>query len=279
MLTELSNQEYKNIQPLIGKLSHFLILQTVIEGKTPGKIWVDAPNAPTVTLVWDQLNTLFFLLGHPEDPEIVQQLNMLIKEEIFPEINELQYNRFFLQFGADKTWEPHKAAVLDRITWDEKTIYAYTRSPQNQAPSSQSLPISLPAEYHLMPITKELLKRTKLENLKFVRSAIRACWKSIEQYQDNGGIGYCVMRDNTIAAWCATDYIVGERCELYVETFDGFKQQGLGTQVAAACIEECLAQGYTVHWHCFNYATGSYKIAEKNHLVRIAERSVYVKNL
>jgi len=70
--------------------------------------------------------------------------------------------------------------------------------------------------------------------------------------------------------------VIGNKCELYIETFEGYKQKGLGTHVALACVQECIAKGFVVHWHCFKYNYGAVKIAETLGLVKTVECPVYV---
>lgn len=72
-------------------------------------------------------------------------------------------------------------------------------------------------------ITYELLNNTNLENMDEVIFCIRACWRSIDQYLLDGGIGYCLLKGDVIASWGSTDYVIGNECELYVETFEWYK--------------------------------------------------------
>lgn len=278
MLFELPVNQFNNIRPLLGSLDHFLVLFTLINGKTRGRVWVNQIDNPTTALVWDQFNTLFFILGDSTSPELNLALHKLIVEDIFPQITKLQYRRFFLQFEPNDAWENEKEGILNGLDWSQKAIYAYA-STQNQAEHSPEPMPPLPDDYQLVPITKDLFEKKSLKNLEMITGAIKASWQSLDAYCEQGGIGYCLIHENDIASWCSTDYVVRNECDLYIETYDDYKLQGLGTLVAAACIQKCIETGYLVHWHCFHYATGSYKIAEKNQLIRTGEHPVYVVDL
>lgn len=278
MLIELSKESFIKIKPMIGELSHYLILATLLGGKTPGKIWTNHREAPTTALVWDRVNTLFFLMGDSTDDNLNQELNYLIMNIIFPKAIQLQYHRFYLQFASHQQWKAKAGVILKGTIPDQQFIYSYTLNP-DLAEFSRLWQQGVPAGYKMTRITHEIIYNTHLKNLKLVTDSIKACWGSTDQYLDHAGIGFCLLRDDVITSWCSTDYVINGECELYVETFEGFKQKGLGTCVAIACIQECIAKGLVVHWHCFNHAIGSVKIAEKLNLTKVVECPVYIVDL
>lgn len=65
----------------------------------------------STALVWDRLNTFFFLAGDSTEHELNQELNNLIIDTIFPEVIQLQYRKFFLQF-TPQTWEERISVLL-----------------------------------------------------------------------------------------------------------------------------------------------------------------------
>jgi RimJ/RimL family protein N-acetyltransferase len=277
MLLELPKESFARIRPLLGGVSHYLVLTTLLEGRTPGKVWVNCLEEPTAALVWDRLNAFFFLVGDSTDNALNQALNRLIIDSIFPEAIQLQYRKFFLQFNPP-TWEEKTGVLLERSSPSRESIYGYTLDPDH-AHSPLSWEPRLPAGYRMARITHELLNSTNPKNLAEIVYCIRACWRSTDHYLNSGGIGYCLLRNDVIASWCSTDYVIGHECELYVETFEGYQRKGLGTLAALACVQECVARGLTVHWHCFQDNLGSVKVAEKTGLTRTAVCPVYVVDL
>ena len=278
MILELPKESFTRIRHLIGDASHYLVLTTLLEGRTPGRIWVNRLEEPTTALVWDRLNTLFFLVGDSTDDELNQELNSLVMDTIFPEAIQLQYRKFLLQFTPHHTWEEQIGVILKRSIPDRQSIYSYAFDPCD-SDFTLNQELQLPAGYKIARITHELLDNTNLVNLEQVVYAIRVCWQSTDQYLHNGGIGVCLLENDVIASWCSTDYVIGSECELYIETFEGYQRRGLGTLVALACVQECMAKGLLVRWHCFNYAIGSVKIAEKMGLAKTAECPVYIVDL
>lgn len=274
---ELSIESYKKVSTLLSEVSHYLVLQTILDGRTPGKIWVNNIEAITAALVWDKLNTFFYLLGVSIDNQFNQDLRSLIVSTILPEADQLGYRNFYL-LPTSQAWEDQIGTFLKGFNPVKQSINAYTLTP-DQTDTLLSGPSYLPAGYELKRITPELLNHAGLGNLDEVIYCINACWGRTDNYLQNNGVGFCILTDNAVASWCSTDYIFGDECELYVETFEGHKQNGLGTMAARACIRECLTRDLTVYWHCFGDNAGSIRIAEKTGFSKISESPVFVVDL
>jgi RimJ/RimL family protein N-acetyltransferase len=278
LILELQKESFTKIKHLIGDFSHYLVLTTLFEGFTPGKVWVNQLEQLTTALVWDRLNTLFFLMGDSSDNKLNRELNDPIMTTIFPEIIQMQYHKFYLQFTPHHMWEEQIDVILKRSISDRQFIYSYMFNP-NRTNFALNWEPGFPDGYKMTRITYELLNNLNLQNLDYVVSGIRACWQSTNLYLRSGGIGYCLLKDDVITSWCSTDCVINAGCELYVETLEGYGRKGLGTLVALACVQECIAKGLIVYWHCFNNNIGSIKIAEKINLAKIAECPVYIVNV
>lgn len=138
--------------------------------------------------------------------------------------------------------------------------------------------VTIPPTFQLVRIDGEILNDEKIINIQEIRRCIKPCWDSLEDYFEEG-IGYALLTDNTVVSWCPTDYVVSNTCDVYVETFDEFKQQGFGTIVASACVKKCLNQNYEVNWHCWHDNTGSIRLAEKIGFSKKAIQRVYIISL
>jgi RimJ/RimL family protein N-acetyltransferase len=275
LIHELPKEDFPKVGYLLGDFSHYLVLPALLEGRTRGRIWVNDLEEPTTALVWDKLNAFFYLAGNSSDSVLNQELNSLIEDTIYPEVIQLQYNNFFLQF-APQTWDTQVEVILKGSLPEKRFVNFYRLDTSHSNTVLLNEAIKPPAGYEMTRITDELLSHTDIENLAEVAYCIQACWQSTDHYLNNGGIGYCLLKQEAIASWCSTDYVVGNTCEMYIETFEGHKEKGLGTLTASACIQACIARGFTVHWHCFKDNLGSVKIAEKIGFSKIAECPIYV---
>jgi GNAT superfamily N-acetyltransferase len=276
VIFELPEKDFQKIGHLLNGVSHYIVLAKLLDGKTPGRIWVNCLDEPTTALVWDRLNAFFYLAGNSSDPELNHEMHSLIVDTIFPTLIELQYRHFFLQVTPQK-WEAQLEVILGNLAPEKNFITCYILKPTRVKTVLNDL--VLPAGYELRKIPNVVQSNTQLKNMTEVVSCIQACWKSVEQYLNNGGIGYCLLEDKVVTSWCSTDYIVGNQCELYVETFKGYRRKGFGLLAASACVKECIARGYAVFWHCFRDNLGSVRIAEKLGFEKEAEAPIYTLSL
>jgi len=274
MLCELPKQSLDRVRHLLAPFSHYLVLTTILKGVTPGRIWVDDPQRPGTALVWDMLNMLFFLAGDPADARVSRDLNGLIRETILPVLAARRYGDLHIQFSPG-TWDDYVDIILAGTTTAREAICHFALRPEDRDRRGDRR-TGVPAGYRVVRITPELVGDTDFENAAEVARCIRACWGSLDRYQREGGLGYCVLHDRAVASWCSTDYVVGDQCELYVESFGEHRGRGLGTLVASACLEACLERGLTAHWHCWAGNIGSVRIAENLGMVRMADCPVFV---
>jgi RimJ/RimL family protein N-acetyltransferase len=132
----------------------------------------------------------------------------------------------------------------------------------------------LPSGFALHPLAVNLLDHSELGNIEQVLGWIYSFWREIEDLLARG-IGYYVMHDQVIASWCLTVYASGQTVELGVATAPAYRQQGLATVVAAACVADCLAQGRTPVWQCNVDNQASLAVARNVGFVPAFDYAVY----
>lgn len=103
---------------------------------------------------------------------------------------------------------------------------------------------------------------------------IYSFWQELEDLLAHG-VGSYVMRDPVIASWCLTVYASGPTVELGVATAPAYRQQGLATAVAAACVADCLAHGRTPIWQCNVDNSASLAVARNVGFVPKFDYAVY----
>jgi RimJ/RimL family protein N-acetyltransferase len=63
---------------------------------------------------------------------------------------------------------------------------------------------------------------------------------------------YKRQHENSLAAWCLSEYNYADRCEVGIATVEEYQQRGLGTVVGCAFVEEAIRRGYRqIGWHCW----------------------------
>jgi RimJ/RimL family protein N-acetyltransferase len=265
---ELAPDSFAQASHLLHGFAHFLVVPTLLQRLVPARMWMLEDTDRSACLCWDMLDSILFLVGNPADPQLHQDLRRLFGNTILPAARQRDLSTLHLQFQP-ANWQEQLPGVLPDLDLRPKAIYFYTQP----APSFQELrptQPTAPAGFELHAITSDLLTSASWTNLAVVAATIKACWRTLENYQAHGR-GYCLVHGQTVAAWCSTDFVFDGQCELYVETFPPYQRQGCGTLVAQACVTECLRQGLSIHWHCWEDHHGSIRIAEHAGLTKAAE--------
>lgn len=253
---EIDEPQFSKVNPLLQGVSTYLSLSAIVLGKSSGRIWVNNPSDPGIAFVWDVVNGFLFVLGR-SDVYDSSKMNYFLKERLLPLVKKSgNYTTMYTLTLFDFT-EPQLNELFEGLSLTIDTIHHFYLNPENTI----NEPI-IPPPFHLVKIDREILANEKIVNMKEVRRCITACWRNLDDYFREG-IGCALLTDTTVGSWCSTDYVVSAKCELYVETFKGYKQKGFGTVVTLACVKECLNQNYEVNWHCWHNNTGSIRIAEK----------------
>lgn len=232
----------------------------MMKGLARARVWVDDKKAPKSTMIWDMVNTFLFLAGNSDNSKFNDGLKKVIREDISPEFLKSKIKRMFF-FPGSSDWEKKIRLIFKDGEFSERLIHHYTYNEKNYQLLKDWRDL-IPSHLEVKRVTKEILETENLTNIGEVKYCATALWQTVDRY-DKEAIGFCLMNKEAIAAWCTTDYIVGNDCELYIETFEGFQRKGYATIVASAMIEECLKRNYIIHWHCWKTNIGSIKTAIK----------------
>ena len=224
------------------------------------RVWVDFREKPRSALIWDLVNTFLYLVGDSNNKNFNSGIQKTIKEIIIPKFLEWKIKKIYF-FTSTIEWEKQIQLLFNESEFNKHIMrhYIYNKKNYNLIKNWQE---KIPSHFNIKRITKEFLENEKFTNNEEVTYCVIALWQTIERY-DKESIGFCLRDKQAIAAWCTTDYIVENDCELYIETFNGFKRKGYATLVASATIEECLKRNYTIHWHCWETHISSVKTAVK----------------
>ena len=256
MLHKLTPDQYPIVRPVVEALRYNIVIDSVIDGNTPGWVFADDAERPTVAFIWDMQDAML-VAGNPDNAEVTLALAALIRGRIVPDARRrgipflsLHYDRPAWQPAIERTvlagWEPRKVAryyyILENLAWNWR--------------------IGMPPGSEMRPITATLLEGEDMENADQVRGWVLSFWQSLEAFEAKG-VGYCVVYGETIASWCLSVFVSGRNYELGLATAPDFRGRGLAKRTAAACAEACLGRGLKVHWHCLEENYPSRRVAEK----------------
>ncbi len=246
----IAAEQYAEIGPLFEPLRYNLVIDSVLEGNTPGWVYADRAAAPRTGLIWDRQDAV--LVAGKEN----EALWSIIQDEIIPDARKRWIPELSISY-PDEDWA---AAIMVRLAAfrPEKTGRRYYRFDTLRSSWRELLPDG----YGLRRIDPSLLDSEDIFNADQMAGWVRSFWASDEDFVRKG-FGYCAMTEDTIASWCLTVFASRDQRELAVGTAADQRGKGLATAVAAASVEHCLSNGFQPHWHCLDENTASWKVAEK----------------
>lgn len=249
MLQTLALDQRAAAHPLTAEVPEHLIIPAVLNGSSPGHIYVDNTQQPTAALI-DSAEG-HYLIGQPTQPAFIGQVRDYFAATIFASGH---HNLYLI---ATPAWHPHLTELVPHHTLhaEPRRRYSCTAINPDLAP--------LPQGYQIANIDANLLQRGDLQLPDHIRSWIHSNWGTEEAYLQRG-FGCCILHQNEVVSWSLADCVVAERCEIGIHTAPHYRKRGLGVQTAAASVHFALTHGIKeVGWHCNDTNEGSWRIAER----------------
>lgn len=236
IIYELSQSRFLDVAPLFQESwAHIALVDSVIEGKRAGRIFVDDSQHATSCLLCEATGN-YYVVGDPGAISLCQ----FIKDTPFEaEVFELPNFAFFLTGDA---W----ANVLikgheDSMKFFDVRTFKFSQASIDGIGSLQNLP----KDAAVKRIDGELVERIAKE----LSIPIEPCWGSYERFL-NEGFGFCTLIDKAIACVAWSFAVSSKYAEIFIETAKPFRREGLATLTSLAFIKHCLAQGLIPTWAC-----------------------------
>ena len=264
----LKPNEIARIRPLTQHPHLALVIDAIVAGNSPAKVWVDDRAQPGSAYLWDRAHC-HFLLGDFGKPAFIQSVRDLVRQEIAPEV--LAQGRAFLKVHySSADWEDQISTVFDaaELVRRERVFYALDRlaKPDWRA--------SVPSGFSVQQIDVDLLATDRLRGIEILRTEIQTGWHSVEDFLHTG-FGYCLLRENEIVTWCTAEYVSAGKCGIGIETAVEHMRRGFGTITASAFVEHAASKGITPHWDSWKMNLPSVAVAHKVGFRLISEYAVY----
>jgi len=266
VITELESQDYGRVRALYNEWHSRLVTVAVLEGRCPGRVYVDDVEHPRSALLWDHDEGELYLAGAPDNAAFNRAANELIRGQMraeaqanLPDLSE------FTLYGQG-AWQDVMGVVLDGTNPMRHHRKHFTL--QRLCVEWCAL---LPDGYAMVPLDTALFGREDLAGVETMRDWVLGDWRTAAEFErDDRGCGVIHRTQSALVAWCASEHTCqpvpgGPRaCEVGIYTREGYRRQGFATLVAAATVERCLAQGIEqLGWHCWDSNLGSAATALK----------------
>ena len=241
---ELESRGFPNVLQLYESSAlTFPFISSVIENRQRGQVFVDRQPNPRSALVINNFGFMC-LIGAELNPEFDDALVELISGA-----NKIR-SSYLLWYSPPQAWQQKLdvagARRRERIRYEFQGNTRYL-----------SEPISCPSGFEIRKLDTELIPKTK----KFGVEIDSRFWSSAQDFNENG-LGFCIINDDNVVSMCYAAAISEGLAEVYVATDEAYRQQGLAGLVSQQFIRECLTRGITPTWDCFEYNTGSRRLAE-----------------
>ncbi|MCB8967064.1 MAG: GNAT family N-acetyltransferase [Ardenticatenaceae bacterium] len=253
-MQQLTQTDFAKVRPLFAALAHNLTIESILQGLTPGQVWVDDVAAPETAVCW--YGHRLYLAGSAGDLAVQEAFRQLFRDIYIPAAQAQDKNAYVLH--ATSAWQQCLPTLL--ADWQPiargRLYYRLHGRGHDWTPH-------LPPGYTLRPVDASLLADTTLTNLDWVTEEMASERPSLADFLAKS-FGYCLQHEDKIVAWCMSEYNTGKRCELGIATDDAHQRKGLATAVASATIQHALSHDIDdIGWVCWKDNAASIASAHK----------------
>ena len=267
MLYELPPHDYEKVRSLFQPLDDHLAVGALLDGATPGQVYVDDLSHPDAALA--RVKYRFHLAGSPANEGFNRSLRLLMVDTIYPQAlaaGEVMYTLYY----APTAW----AEVVDVILRDKYPLKTQRQYYERKSFDSGWRP-QPPAGYSRRAVDAALLADTTLKNSDALKEEMCSERPTVQEFLAKS-FGVCLLHGDEIAGWCLSEYNCANRCEVGIETVEAHQRRGLGTLMACALAEEAYARGVTrIGWHCYARNVASASTALKAGFEHVCDYPAY----
>lgn len=257
MIIELKKNQFQKCLRLLQE-DGLAEVKAVLEGTSPGRVFVDDADQPATGFVWLYSNDGFIFFGDADNQSFNQALNPFINQTIKPEAKKVGL-AWFEALAYHSGWNQTFENVFQHRTIGSWNQRVYLLDKDSFIEPVKSL---IPKPFKCVKMNRDLLSNNKIKNLPQLKEKILEFWPSIHSFLHHG-FGYCMIYEHEIVSYCFSGYVAGNIHCLGVETYKPYRGRGLAQHVVAAFIKDCLDSNKTPYWDCMQTNLASVAIAEK----------------
>ncbi len=224
MIYQLQATEYETVRSLFKEVDWHLSTCALLDGAVSGTIYVDHPVQPSAAVAW--IGHRFYVVGSHRNDGFNADLRRLFAETVYPWAQEAGQRVFVLYYFSDR-WERVIEEILrDRHPMKDQRQYYVFRELQNDWREL------IRPGFTLRPVDGDLLegkgptlsgKGRPLRNLDRLAQEVLSEEPSVEAYLRNR-FGFCLIKGEEIVGWCLSEYNGRDRCEVGIETVEGYRR-------------------------------------------------------
>ncbi|UCE29254.1 MAG: GNAT family N-acetyltransferase [Candidatus Bathyarchaeota archaeon] len=255
MISRLHEDDYEKVRSLFKELEYNLITSAVIEGTSPGRIYVDDTANPQSAFLCSVEG--YYLAGNSENDDFNESLNSLIMERIFSGYTTRKDETDVAIGFYPDTWKDRMKVIFKGRT----PIVAHRRHYICRKVRTD-WKSRVPTGFSLHLIDGKLLEELGPNTPRHIADWMEINWGSRQNFLGSG-FGFCMLHGEEVVSWSIADCVSGSLAEIGIRTRPDYRKRGLASLTAAAAVDYWLSKGSMVGWHCPEENLGSRGVAEK----------------
>ena len=267
MIFRIHQDNADSVRLLFERQAHNIQVASILDGNTRGEIWADRPRNPTVAAIWDGILTVF-LAGNHESLTFINALVAWVESSVTPTVRRYG-DSYFNLYCHSPEWQARLANIFKgyRVEPGTRCLHTFRGHPSIVQP--------LPNNFSLHRIDDSLLTRRDLEEQDWLQAWVTTFWHTKEDFLEKG-VGYAVLhKDKKVVSLCLSLFVSGRQVEFGTATHPEFQNRGLSTNLASACVQECLNRELEPIWQCWDDNLPSLAVARKAGFVLQQKYTVY----
>ena len=207
MIHKLIKTDYEKVKPLFEELEWNLVTSAVIEGTSPGRVYVDRVEDPRTSFMCTVEG--YYLAGYYNNDEFNTSLNKLIFEKIFTG-DTVRKDETDIAIGFHPDSWKHKMPIIfqGRLPLITPRRHYICTDLRIKDWSDQ-----VPDGFKIKPIGEELLNKPHQEIPEHLVNWMEINWGSISEFLQKG-FGFCMLQGEKIVSWSVADCVSGNACEI-----------------------------------------------------------------
>ena len=237
----------------------FPLILAVLEGSQRGQVFVSDKRESAFVVG----NFGFSCLIEADDAEFDRGLTELLAAR------GPVRSSYLLWYEPPPRWQT-KLDAIESVKRRERVRFEFRKERVPYINETASCPNGL----QLQRMTPQLLTSAE----RFGLGLESRFWSTTDDFIAHG-LGVCLVKGDEVVSLCYAAAVAGGLAEVDVVTDADFRGQGLGTIVAQEFNRLCLQNGISPTWDCFDYNTGSMKLAERLGFVEVRRYPFYSFNI
>jgi ribosomal protein S18 acetylase RimI-like enzyme len=229
----------------------------IIEGNSPGWVFVDDLKTPRAALVWSQGIKGFYLVGNANSAAFHEELDAYTDQVLEPRLHNVGVAWF--EISGDEDWNPVIENVFRKRNLESSQQRVYTLKSTGHKSLTQ---LRVVDNCKLLRVDQHLLVNPSADNKQFLFSKLTQFWDSVDTFL-NTGLGYVLVDGAKIVSLCFSGFVAGNIHVVDIETELLHRRKGHAETVARAFVTECIEKHLQLHWDCMAENTASVRLVEK----------------